>query len=162
MKIPTFILHFGSKPQAESVWQPCKAALVLSTTWGNKYFAAAVRNTFVQSLQILLASGVVNRDISAVQFGQIPFRVGVMLVMITENHLQIHLLNIHSQSTTSTRSPWLRGLAKVVHYNLVAGPWLVGGSINTFSTVLRAREANSRKGKDSIRHFMFYFILRSP
>ena len=43
----------------------------------------------MQSLQILLASGVVNRDISAVQFGQIPFRVGVMLVMITENPLQI-------------------------------------------------------------------------
>ena len=36
-----------------------------------------------------------------------------------------------------------------------------GGSINTFSTILWAREANSRKRKDSIRHFMFYFILRS-
>ena len=32
-----------------------------------------MRNTFVQSLQILLASGVVNRDISALQFGEIPF-----------------------------------------------------------------------------------------
>ena len=40
----------------------------------------------------------------------------------------------------------------------MGGGW--GGSINTFSTILRAREANSRKRKDSIRHFMFYFILR--
>ena len=114
-KIPTFILHFGSKLQAESVWQPCKAALVLSPTWSNKYFAAAVRNTFVQSLQILLASGAVNRDISAVY-------------VVWRNSFWCDDFD-----------GWDRVDQEM---------WVEGGSINTFSTILWPREANSRKHKD--------------